>query len=60
MKTGAVPEEMLDEAVLRVLKMKNDLGLFEDPYRGIDMDAGPVITEESRQMARKAVSSSLV
>ena len=59
-KTGAVPEEMLDEAVLRVLKMKNDLGLFEDPYRGIDMDAGPVITEESRQMARKAVSSSLV
>ena len=57
---GTVSMKMLDEAVLRVLNMKNDLGLFEDPYRGIDMDAGPVITEESRKLARKAVASGLV
>ncbi len=25
-------EELLDEAVLRILNLKNDLGLFEDPY----------------------------
>lgn len=57
---GEVSMQMLDEAVLRVLNMKNDLGLFEDPYRGIDMDAGPVITDESRNLAREAVASSLV
>ena len=58
--TGAVSMQMLDEAVLRVLNMKNDLGLFEDPYRGIDMDAGPVITDESRNLSREAVAASLV
>ncbi len=29
---------ILDEAVLRVLKLKNDLGLFEDPLRGAMTD----------------------
>ena len=58
--TGAVSMKALDEAVLRVLNMKNDLGLFEDPYRGIDMDAGPVITDESRHLARSTVAESLV
>ena len=57
---GAVSMEMLDEAVLRVLNMKNDLGLFEDPYRGLTMESGPVITKESRQLAREAVTASLV
>ena len=57
---GTIPMKMLDEAVLRVLCMKNDLGLFEDPYRGMAVDAGPVITEESRRLAREAVASSLV
>ena len=59
-KTGAVSEKALDEAVLRVLNMKNDLGLFEDPYRGIDCEAGAAVTEESRALARKVVSESLV
>ncbi|MCR5727252.1 MAG: beta-glucosidase BglX [Lachnospiraceae bacterium] len=58
--TGAVSMKALDEAVLRVLNMKNNLGLFEDPYRGIDMDAGPVITDESRHLARSTVAESLV
>ena len=58
--TGAVSMEMLDNAVWRVLNMKNDLGLFEDPYRGITMDAGPTVTEESRRLARETVAASLV
>lgn len=58
--TGAVSMEMLDNAVWRVLNMKNDLGLFEDPYRGITMDAGPAVTEESRRLAREIVAASLV
>ena len=57
---GVISMKALDEAVLRVLNMKNDLGLFENPYRGLDMDAGPVITEESRQLARETVAASLV
>ena len=59
-KSGAVSEKMLDEAVLRVLNMKNDLGLFEDPFRGIDMEEGAKINEESRQLARKTAAQSLV
>lgn len=58
--TGAVSMEMLDEAVLRVLNMKNDLGLFEDPYRGLEGETGPVITEEGRLLAREVVAESLV
>ena len=30
---GVVPMARLDEAVLRVLRLKNDLGLFERPCR---------------------------
>ena len=59
-KSGKISEKMLDEAVLRVLNMKNDLGLFEDPFRGIDPEVGAAVTEESRKHARKVVAESLV
>ena len=59
-KEGAVSMKAIDEAVLRVLTMKNDLGLFEDPYRGIDMEVGSNVSEESRILAREAVAASLV
>ncbi|MCR5502979.1 MAG: beta-glucosidase BglX [Lachnospiraceae bacterium] len=59
-KSGAVSEKMLDEAVYRVLSMKNDLGLFEDPFRGIDAEKGATVTGESRQLARETVAKSLV
>ena len=59
-KSGAVSMEMIDESVMRVLTMKNDLGLFEDPYRGIDMEVGSTVSEEGRRIAREAVAASLV
>ncbi len=31
---GEVKETLIDEAVLRILNLKNELGLFEDPFRG--------------------------
>ncbi|WP_066092902.1 glycoside hydrolase family 3 N-terminal domain-containing protein [Xanthomonas massiliensis] len=34
--SGQVPVEMLDEAVRRVLAVKEAIGLFEDPYRCLD------------------------
>ncbi len=56
---GVFSEDELDEAVLRVLKLKNDLGLFENPYKGIgEKDAEP--TEESRGIVRKAAEKSAV
>ena len=33
---GILSEVELDAAVLRILKLKNNLGLFEDPYAGMD------------------------
>lgn len=43
-----VPIERLDEAVLRVLQLKEALGLFDNPYRSIREDA------ERRTIARPA------
>src|SRR6056297_496703 len=33
---GVIEEELLDEAVYRILKVKHDLGLFDDPYKYCD------------------------
>ncbi|WP_054956816.1 glycoside hydrolase family 3 N-terminal domain-containing protein [Paenibacillus dakarensis] len=35
-QSGRVSEALIDEAVLRILQLKNKLGLFEDPLRGAD------------------------
>lgn len=32
-ESGEVDESLIDEAVMRILKLKNDLGLFENPYK---------------------------
>ncbi|MCA0986948.1 glycoside hydrolase family 3 N-terminal domain-containing protein [Guptibacillus algicola] len=37
-----ITEEIINEAVLRILKLKDKLGLFENPYRG----ANPVLENE--------------
>lgn len=35
-ESGDVKEELVDEAVLRILELKNKLGLFENPYKDAD------------------------
>ena len=37
-KEGKIDESLLNKAVYRVLKLKQDLGLFDDPYRGLNAD----------------------
>ncbi|MBE9489345.1 MAG: beta-glucosidase BglX [Bacteroidetes bacterium] len=37
-KEGKVNEDLIDDAVRRILKVKFELGLFEDPYRYCDSD----------------------
>jgi beta-glucosidase len=35
-RSGKLKQTLLDKAVTRVLSLKYDLGLFDDPYRGVD------------------------
>lgn len=35
---GELKKEWVDEAVLRILRLKNELGLFEDPFRGMSTE----------------------
>jgi beta-glucosidase len=37
-ESGRVEMRLLDEAVERVLKLKDDLGLFEDPFKGASIE----------------------
>ena len=57
-----ISEDVIDAAVLRILRLKNDLGLFENPYKDADSirEQQVTLTEESKAAARKAVSESLV
>lgn len=59
---GEVSEELLDEAVLRVLELKNKLGLFENPYKDADeeLEKKLLLCEEHRKAAREATAETLV
>lgn len=59
--TGVVAETDIDAAVLQVLTLKNDLGLFADPYRGLTT-AGALGVEEEvlRKASRQAAAKSMV
>lgn len=53
---------LLDEAVLRVLELKRDLGLFENPYKGADeaLEQTKVLSKEHLDEALKVAHESLV
>ncbi|WP_408071279.1 beta-glucosidase BglX [Butyrivibrio sp. JL13D10] len=61
-ESGDIDVKLLDEAVFRILNLKNELGLFEDPYHGASMERYEEIrlSKESREVARDAVRKSLV
>ena len=61
-REGTIPEEALDAAVLRVLELKNELGLFENPYHGADEEAEKklYLCPEHRAIARRAAEESAV
>lgn len=62
LKDGKLDMRQVDAAVWRVLALKNRLGLFEDPYRGIDADRAKRLacSGENRSAARAAVQKSMV
>lgn len=59
---GLVDESLIDEAVLRILQLKEKLGLFEDPLRGADpqREQEIVYCREHRDAARKLAEKSCV
>ncbi len=60
-RSGEVDEKLVDEAVMRILKLKNALGLFENPYNGSPEDEQRLLLcEEHRKKARKAAAASFV
>ncbi|MBF7015685.1 glycoside hydrolase family 3 N-terminal domain-containing protein [Novosphingobium sp. HR1a] len=60
--SGAVGTERLDEAVRRVLTVKEQLGLLDDPYRSLDprREARDVRTPAALALAREAATRSVV
>lgn len=61
-ENGSVDEALIDEAVMRILKLKNDLGLFENPYRGVNEETESKVTlcDAHRQSAREIAGESIV
>ena len=59
---SVVSEEKLDESVLRVLELKNKLGMYENPDRYTDTKKRDEITlsQSTRVLARKAAEESCV
>lgn len=59
---GTISMEQLDNAVLKVLDLKDRLGLFDDPYRGAsETEENEVyLTAKSRETVRKAAEECAV
>ena len=61
-RTGAVPQAQLDESVRRVLSLKAMLGLFENPFRRIDVkrETARSMLPKTRALAREAGRKAIV
>ena len=58
-RSGEVPQAVVDEAVRRVLRVKFAMGLFEHPYTNEKAEMGTP-SAEHREVARKAAEESFV
>ncbi|MBE6640700.1 MAG: beta-glucosidase [Ruminococcaceae bacterium] len=61
-REGVIDEKDVDKAVYRVLKLKKELGLFDDPYRGAsyEKEMALALCPEHRAIARRAACESAV
>ncbi|MFT8813570.1 glycoside hydrolase family 3 N-terminal domain-containing protein [Oenococcus sp.] len=55
-------KKLIDEAAARVLNLKDALGLFDDPYRGVDAakERQIVLSQENLGLAKKAAEEATV
>ena len=60
--SGKVSMAILDDAVRRVLTVKYQLGLFDDPYKycNVDREKTDLLTDENLKVAREAAKKSIV
>jgi beta-glucosidase len=56
---GKIPQSRIDDAVTRILRIKFQMGLFENPWTDPALTA-QIGSSEHRQVARKCVEQSLV
>jgi beta-glucosidase len=61
-RSGEVPQAVLDQSVRRVLAMKAMLGLFDDPFRRIDekREVARSLLPKTRALAREAGRKAIV
>lgn len=61
-RSGEVEEKLIDESVMRILQLKNELGLFENPFKdGLkEQEKLLLACKEHRETARKVASASFV
>lgn len=59
-RKGKLPEQLLDEAVRRILTIKFNLGLFEHPYVQLEQVEGAMGQAASRALSEKAAEKSLI
>ncbi|WP_154886838.1 beta-glucosidase BglX [Paenibacillus polysaccharolyticus] len=59
---GEVQEHLVDEAVLRILQLKDKLGLFDNPFRAADPEREReiVFSKEHREVSRELAAKSAV
>lgn len=59
---GRITEEQIDVCVLRILKLKEELGLFENPYRALseEKEKELILCEEHRNLATESVEKTAV
>ncbi|RZL50298.1 MAG: beta-glucosidase, partial [Pedobacter sp.] len=59
-KAGKVSIKTLDTAVERVLRIKFNMGLFENPYVDVEQAKNNIRTKENIELARKVARESIV
>lgn len=59
-KTGKIPESLINQAVARILYQKFQLGLFENPYVDADKAVQMTDTAEDRRLAAETARRSIV
>lgn len=57
---GKIPVELVDRAVRRLLRLKFQLGLFENPYVDVKHAVQTVHTEEHKELALETARQSIV
>jgi beta-glucosidase len=60
LERGLVTMAQIDESVLRVLRLKERLGLFDDPYRRGSRSESPAVLTQRRALSRSVGARSIV